>query len=450
MKLSSEMKSLSEGILASFKQRVKESEDRVKNNAQFINEVHTTLDNFRQDRKKTAVVISTNAKVLRDNLKSGEKVRLSAYNNLMSGIRGTIGSIQKDVSAIQSSTFNLLNEFGANRIQIATELENLFAQGQNDRAENEKSRKEDEKLRIKSFGGLMKTINTDLKSINSEVLTILTNTNDLLAKFEKEHQEMATDLHKELSKNLSERVEYTQSLVNGFQESLSEISKKNKQLAQEMRETLDNSQKNIALSDVERIKNYDLTINAIQASIKEIRKGVNISMKGTSKMIADFSTDRSLAATEWSKMKEEIRQIQQNVVAPTRNKEKTKTKQVQKVVKKVVKKVVPNVVVETKAALIQENTVAPKPSQADKKTSSVMKSDTKTVAPAAKSVEKIIAPVSLEEKILLYIKSNSEGVKVSEMEGPLKETRMRLGFVAKKLLELGELRKIDNLYYPKK
>jgi hypothetical protein len=36
------------------------------------------------------------------------------------------------------------------------------------------------------------------------------------------------------------------------------------------------------------------------------------------------------------------------------------------------------------------------------------------------------------------------------MEGPLKETRMRLGFVAKKLLELGELRKIDNLYYPKK
>jgi hypothetical protein len=446
MKLSSEMKSLSEGILASFKQRVKESEDRVKNNAQFINEVHTTLDNFRQDRKKTAVVISTNAKVLRDNLKSGEKVRLSAYNNLMSGIRGTIGSIQKDVSAIQSSTFNLLNEFGANRIQIATELENLFAQGQNDRAENEKSRKEDEKLRIKSFGGLMKTINTDLKSINSEVLTILTNTNGLLAKFEKEHQEMATDLHTELSKNLSERVEYTQSLVNGFQESLSEISKKNKQLAQEMRETLDNSQKNIALSDAERIKNYDLTINAIQASIKEIRKGVNVSMKGTSKMIADFSTDRSLAATEWSKMKEEIRQIQQNVVAPNRNKEKTKTKQV----KKVVKKVVPNVVVETKAALIQENTVTPKPSQADKKTSSVIKSDTKTVAPAAKSVEKIIAPVSLEEKILSYIKSNSEGVKVSEMEGPLKETRMRLGFVAKKLLELGELRKIDNLYYPKK
>jgi uncharacterized protein YoxC len=442
MKVSSEMKSLSEGILTSFKQRVKESEDRVKNNAQFINEVHTTLDNFRQDRNKVAAVLSTNAKKLRDNLKSGEKDRLSNYNNLMSGIQVTIGSIQKDVSDIKSSTINLLNEFGANRAQTAIELENLFTQGQNDRAENNKSRIEDEKLRIKSFGGLMKTINADLKSINSEVLTILTDTNGLLAKFKKEHQEMATDLRTELSKNLSERVEYTASLVNGFQESLSEISKKNKQLAQEMRETLDNSQKNIALSDAERIKNYDLTINAIQASIKEIRKGVNISMKGTSKMIADFSTDRSLAATEWSKMKEEIRQIQQNVVAPKRNKENGITKQVQKVV--------PNVVVDTNAASIQENIVTPKPSEANEKTSVTDQSDAKKVEPAVKKAEKTMAPLSLEDKILIYLKTNSQGVKVSDMEEPLKETRMRLGFVAKKLLQLGQIRKIDNRYYPKK
>ncbi|PQB07497.1 hypothetical protein BST83_10240 [Polaribacter filamentus] len=424
MKLSSEMKSLSEGILISFKQRVKESQDRVKNNAQFINEVHNTLDNIRQDRKKIATA-------LRDNLKGGEKERLSTYNNLMSGIRVTIGSIQKDVSDIQSSTFNLLNEFGANRAQIAVELENLFAQGQKDRAENNK-------IRIKSFGGLMKTINADLKSINSEVLTILTNTNGLLAKFEKEHQEMSADLNTELSKNLSERVEYTRSLVNGFQKSLAEISKENKQLAKEMRETLANSQENIALNDVERIKNYNLVINAIQASIEDIRKGVNISMKGTLKMIADFSTDRSLAATEWSKMKEEIRQIQQGVVGSTRNKEKVKTKQVS------------NVVVDTIVTLIPENTVTPKPSKSNKKTSVSDKSEVKEVAPPAKKAEKTVAPLSLEEKILVYIKSNSQGVKVSEMEEPLKETRMRLGFVAKKLLELGQIRKIDNLYYPKK
>jgi hypothetical protein len=253
---------------------------------------------------------------------------------------------------------------------------------------------------------------------------------------------MATDLRTELSKNLSERVEYTASLVNGFQESLSEISKKNKQLAQEMRETLDNSQKNIALSDAERIKNYDLTINAIQASIKEIRKGVNISMKGTSKMIADFSTDRSLAATEWSKMKEEIRQIQQNVVAPKRNKENGIIKQVQKVV--------PNVVVDTNAASIQENIVTPKPSEANEKTLVTDQSDAKKVEPAVKKAEKTMAPLSLEDKILIYLKTNSQGVKVSDMEEPLKETRMRLGFVAKKLLQLGQIRKIDNRYYPKK
>jgi hypothetical protein len=444
MKLSSEIKSLSEGILTSFKQRVKETEDRVKNNAHFIKEVHTTLDNFRQDRKKIATVINTNAKMLRDNLKSGEKERLSNYNNLMSGIRSTIGTIQKDVSDIQTSTFDLLNEFGTNRAQIAIELENLFTQGQKDRAENNKSRKEDEKLRIKSFEGLMKTINADLKSINSEVFTILTNTNGLLAKFEKEHQEMSADLKTELGKNLSERVEYTRSLVNGFQESLSEISKENKQLAKEMRATLANSQENIATSDLERIKNYNSVINAIQTSIKEIRKGVSISMKGTSKMIADFSTDRSLASTEWNKMKEEIRKIQQNVMDPAKTNEKVQVKD------QPAKKAVPNAIVKTKVELTKENPAMSEPIEVNKKSSGTTKSDVKTEETTAKTTEKTVVPVSLEEKILSYIKSNNKGVKVSEMERPLKETRMRLGFVAKKLLELGELRKIDNLYYPKK
>jgi uncharacterized protein YoxC len=444
MKLSSEMKSLSEGILASFKQRVKETEDRVKNNAQFIKEVHTSLDGFRQDRKKMATVINTNAKALRENLKSGEKERLSTYNNLMSGIRSTIGTIQKDVSDIQTSTFKLLNEFGANRAQVAKELENLFAQGQRDRAENNKNRKEGEQQRIKSFDGLMKTINADLKSINSEVLSILTNTNGLLAKFEKERQDMSADLKTELSKNLSERVEYTRSLVNGFQESLSEISKENKQLAKEMRETLSNSQKNIASSDLERIKNYNTVISTIQASIKDIRKSVNISMKGTSKMIADFSTDRSQAAAEWSKMQEEIRKIQQNGTAPTKTKEKVQTKA------KPVKKVASNTIVKTKAEPTKKNPVTSKPSEVTKKTSVTAKPDTKTVESPVKTVEKTAVPVSLEEKILDYMNSNNKGVKVSQMEGPLKETRMRLGFVAKKLLELGQLRKVDGLYYPVK
>jgi hypothetical protein len=34
------------------------------------------------------------------------------------------------------------------------------------------------------------------------------------------------------------------------------------------------------------------------------------------------------------------------------------------------------------------------------------------------------------------------------MEKPFGETRMRIGFVSKKLLDEGKVRKIENLYYP--
>ena len=41
------------------------------------------------------------------------------------------------------------------------------------------------------------------------------------------------------------------------------------------------------------------------------------------------------------------------------------------------------------------------------------------------------------------------GVKISEMEEPLKQTRMKLGFIAKELLDEGKVLKVENVYYPK-
>ena len=55
----------------------------------------------------------------------------------------------------------------------------------------------------------------------------------------------------------------------------------------------------------------------------------------------------------------------------------------------------------------------------------------------------------LEEKILDYINSHNEGVRISEMEQPLGETRMKLGYMVNILLEEGKILKIDNSYLPK-
>ncbi len=436
MKLASEMKNLSEEVLASFKQRVKETEERVKNNVEFINEVQKTLDGLHKDHQEMAAVINANATTLRKGLAQGEKERLNTFNGLMSGIHSTISILQKEVHAIQSSTLNLLSEFAASRAQMTVELEKLFTQGRSDRAENEKGRMKDEKQRIKDFDALMKNINADLKGINDEVLTIFKNTNDILEKFEKEHQEMSVELKAELSKNLTERVNYTKSLLSGFQARLLEIGKENQELAKEMRNDLAISQKNLASSDVERIKNYKAVMVGIQTTIKEIRKEVNENLKATSAMIADFSLDRSQAAAEWKKMQGTIAQIRKNGIEMEKKVEKKAEKVVEKKAESKVKSVEKTEKVTVTAPKVEK---------------------TKATSAAAQPVTKIedtpvkaepTTPTSLEDKIVDFISKHPKGVRISEMEKPLGETRMKLGYIAKKLLDSGKVQKIDNIYFP--
>ena len=58
--------------------------------------------------------------------------------------------------------------------------------------------------------------------------------------------------------------------------------------------------------------------------------------------------------------------------------------------------------------------------------------------------------MTVEEKIVDYINKHPKGVRISEMEEPLGETRMKLGFIAKNLLDAGKVQKVDNIYFPLK
>ena len=63
--------------------------------------------------------------------------------------------------------------------------------------------------------------------------------------------------------------------------------------------------------------------------------------------------------------------------------------------------------------------------------------------------EDIASPeIGVEEKVLGFIKRHPKGVKVGAMEEPLGVIRMRLGQVAKGLLEKGMVRKEENMYFP--
>jgi hypothetical protein len=68
------------------------------------------------------------------------------------------------------------------------------------------------------------------------------------------------------------------------------------------------------------------------------------------------------------------------------------------------------------------------------------------VKPAEKAFEEV--EVDFEEKVLEFINSHPEGVKVSDMEDPLGVDKKRLGLIAKRLLEEGKVKKEEKLYFP--
>ncbi|MDD2284016.1 MAG: hypothetical protein PHQ11_01255 [Paludibacter sp.] len=56
--------------------------------------------------------------------------------------------------------------------------------------------------------------------------------------------------------------------------------------------------------------------------------------------------------------------------------------------------------------------------------------------------------MNLKTKVLEFINEHSDGVKISDMEKPLGERRMKLGYVTKNLLDEGKIQKVDDCYFP--
>ena len=402
MGLAVDMKNLSEELLSSFRQRISENED-------LVNEVKKTLDGFHKDHQELAAALSANAAELRKDMANDEKERLLTYKNLMGDIHNSISEIRKEVAGIQTTTFNLINEFATERGQMADELNKFFSDERNERKQNEKDR-------LKDFDLLMKDINNDISSINNEVLNIFKETNDMIALFEKEHQEMSAELRAELSANLAERVKYTSVLLTGFQKRLAEISKENQKMAQKLR-------KDLANGEVGRINDYKRIMKGINTSISVIRKEVKGIKDETTFKLNDLLQNRVQASVEWSKMKNEMAKIRNKSV--TAKPEKVAVKAEKKEVK-------------LEAQVIEEKKIV-----VEEKAEPVVK------APAKPKAEpKTKAPASLEEKVLDYINKHPGGVRISEMEEPIGETRMKLGFIAKNLLDEGKVLKIDTVYYP--
>ncbi len=386
MGLATEMKNLSEEMLSSFKERVKENEELVAN-------VGKKLQQYRNEQENTAKTLNANAAELRNDLAVGEKDRLGKYGQLIGSIQKDIEAIEKDVQDSKDSANALINNFSEARKVLSNDLDNFFAAENKSRAENEQSRMADYGLFI--------------GKISDEVSSIFNYTNEMLEKFGSEHKEMSAELREELSKARNERFEYTHTLLKNIQQRIAEISNENLSAARKLKNDLDQG-------EADRLKGYNELFDRISREVSDLRKS-------TSSLLDNYSKDRSEGVGHWRQMQNEIAAIRAGELASI-------PESVEKVVEESVVKapVAPVVPVVVKEVPVFEE---PQP---------VVIVDAPKVSDES----------TLEEKILNYINSHYQGVKVSDMEEPLHETRMKIGFAAKCLLDAGKVSKVENLYYP--
>ena len=362
MGLASEMKNLSEDILASFKQRIKENEE-------LVNDVQKTLDGFRKDHQEMATVLNANAAALRVKLDKDEKNRLKDADILMKNMIKE----HKDMAAALRSGLD-----------------------------------EDEKIRMKEFDALM-------KSINEKISEIFTYTHALLEKSEVERLKEFVALMKSINEEISEIFTYTHALLEKSEiERLKEFAILMKSINEEILRIFTYTHDMLAKGEEDRLKEFDVVMTGICNDVKNLKKAV-------AGLLGDYAQDREGASSAWKKMSEILAQLRKTAVTPPKE-------VIKKVEKKEVKEEAP--VEAAKEAPVEAKKEIPVEKE-----------------PAFTSFPK--EPMTLEEKVLDYIDKHPKGVKVSAMEQPLDETRMKLGFVARNLLDQGKVLKIENIYYPK-
>ncbi len=363
---------------------------RVQDNEELVVNVGKKLQGYRNEQKNTAKQLNANAAALKNDLAAGEKGRLSTYNKLMSSIQKDITSIEQDVKSSKSSANALIKDFSKARKVMSRDLDRFFSEENKSRAETEQSRMADYEVFI--------------GRISDEVSSIFNYTNEMLEKFASEHKEMSADLRKELDDATNERFKYTHSLLKSIQGRIAEISNENLTAARKLKSDLNHG-------EAERLKEYNALFDRISSEVTELRKS-------TSSLLDNYSKDRSQGREHWNKMQEDIAAIRGGD-------KKAGQKKVEKIVEKIEVKVQPVAVAVPELPVVVEKApvlVVPTP--------------------------KISEESRLEDKILHYINNHPQGVKVSDMEEPLHETRMKIGFAAKCLLDAGKVSKIENLYYP--
>ena len=301
----------------------------------------------------------------------------------------------------------------------------------------------------------MKKLGEDIVSDNDvrvkAIGVLVKDTHKMLKGFQAEHKEMATNLRGELAKGEDNRLKDFQVMMANIQKFVSDIGKEvsamierfqaeHKTMADELRE-------NLGKGEVDRLKAFNDMMGNIHQDINQIETYVANKLKEFSdahadmseelkKMLAEYVADMVKATTQLmsdiqKRQKERNTEVADLLGAFQTEREKMAANWLALTVKMAKKRgIMPKMEAEVKVRPVKEAIAAIE----------VIEEEEEEVIPDIN--------LSLEDRVLEFIERHPKGVMVGNMEEPLGVTRMRLGVIAKKLLEEGKVRKEEKMYFP--
>ncbi len=270
-------------------------------------------------------------------------------------------------------------------------------------------------MRVKTIGelventqGMLKGFEADRKTMGKEQAKNLAdfvnglekNVSDMINGFQKSRKEMSDEQAKALS-------DFVNNLTKDVGDMMKDIQKVHKEMADNLKESLEKG-------EADRLKEFKDMMGNIQKDVKDIETYVANKLKEFSDAHAEMSEE----------LKKDLAKYVAGIVSESRNLLKDyKTER------------------EKMAANWQSMAVAMAKKRGGKPGEEVK---------AVEEVKEEAMPPagSIEEQVLWFIERHPNGVKVSDMEETLGVPRMKLGIIAKGILEEGKVKKEDNLYFP--
>lgn len=263
-----------------------------------------------------------------------------------------------------------------------------------------------------------KMANEQVKALKDFVNELSNSVGNMIEGIQKGHKEMADKLKADLAKGEEERLKGEEERLKDFKTMMADIQKAVKEIETYVKNKLKEfSDAHADMSEelkkelAKYVNDLVNTTKELMGNNKKLMGNIQARQKERNAEVADlleaFKTEREKMAANWQ--------------ALTANWQALTAKMAKK------RGIKPEVEVEVKVRPVEEVV--------------------EEVVEEAKE-EEVPPEISLEERVLDFIERHPEGVRVGNMEEPLGVTKLRLGKIAKSLLNEGKVRKEDNLYFP--